>query len=459
MATVITEECINCAACEPECPNTAIYQGGVEYEFEGAKLEAISADLFYIVPEKCTECVGFFDEEACAAVCPVDCCIPDPERPEDEAALLERAKVLHPDEEFPEDFPSRFKTPVAEPVQAAGGPDGAQGGSNGAAAGQTVSLASSASEPRGGRVERAIKAPTVLASGDPGADFEAELGLEFTEVMEIVSQPDRGAMSSVVGALVLLASPVLGALDHRTKKGVELAVSDGRFFSAQRATALNILSNFVLYPVAAYVLGLVTGLTPFTEADKTWIVAGLGVAMLETVWRLGSDLFKGVPVSLMTYGPSFYGAPLGLVLRPLVARLVPPEQRSGRVPVEGFYAGEFEEKRERERRYGEVYTVTEFDRGYHIRFELPRAVPPSGAKEDLGVGDEMPDYDLGVEVGGSAVTIKGSVVDSRLRAMCGVSSAFPADFKTDVQLGAALGGFRHRYADKLLEIAVIKQGG
>ena len=145
MATVITEECINCAACEPECPNTAIYQGGVEYEFEGANLEAISADLFYIVPEKCTECVGFFEQEACAAVCPVDCCIPDPERPEDEAALLERAKVLHPDEEFPEDFPSRFKAPTAEPAQAAGGPDGAQGGSNGAAAGQTGSLASSAS--------------------------------------------------------------------------------------------------------------------------------------------------------------------------------------------------------------------------------------------------------------------------------------------------------------------------
>lgn len=109
MATVITSECINCGACEPECPNTAIYQGGVEWELNGVKYPPLSMDYFYIVPEKCTECVGFHDKEACAVVCPVDCCVPDPERPESEAALLERARVLHPDKTFDESFPSRFK--------------------------------------------------------------------------------------------------------------------------------------------------------------------------------------------------------------------------------------------------------------------------------------------------------------------------------------------------------------
>src|SRR6185369_959134 len=109
MATVITSECINCGACEPECPNTAIYQGGVEWELDGQKHAAISNDIFYIVPEKCTECVGFFDHEACAAVCPVDCCVPDPKIPESEAVLLERAKKLHPETTFTADFPSRFK--------------------------------------------------------------------------------------------------------------------------------------------------------------------------------------------------------------------------------------------------------------------------------------------------------------------------------------------------------------
>ena len=115
MATMITEDCINCGACEPECPNTAIYQGGVEWEFNGAQQPAIDDDIFYIVPDKCTECVGFFDQEACAAVCPVDCCLPNPDIVETEAALLARAKELHPEQTFGDDFPSRFKGESGEP--------------------------------------------------------------------------------------------------------------------------------------------------------------------------------------------------------------------------------------------------------------------------------------------------------------------------------------------------------
>ena len=102
MATVITSECINCGACEPECPNTAIYQGGVEWTApDGAKHAALTNEIFYIVPEKCTECVGFFDHEACAAVCPVDCCIPDPNNTETEAQLYGRLATVHPDKSFP----------------------------------------------------------------------------------------------------------------------------------------------------------------------------------------------------------------------------------------------------------------------------------------------------------------------------------------------------------------------
>ncbi|MEE2961011.1 MAG: YfhL family 4Fe-4S dicluster ferredoxin [Myxococcota bacterium] len=94
MATMITEECINCGACEPECPNEAIREGD---------------EVYVIDPMKCTECVGHFEEEQCAAVCPVDCCVTDPNNEEAEAPLLGRAKALHPDREFAEDFPSRFK--------------------------------------------------------------------------------------------------------------------------------------------------------------------------------------------------------------------------------------------------------------------------------------------------------------------------------------------------------------
>ncbi len=79
MAYIITEECINCAACEPECPNAAISAGDEIYEID---------------PDKCTECVGHFDESQCAAVCPVDCCVPDPDHKETKEELMEKFKRL-----------------------------------------------------------------------------------------------------------------------------------------------------------------------------------------------------------------------------------------------------------------------------------------------------------------------------------------------------------------------------
>lgn len=95
MATMITEDCINCGACEPECPNQAITEG---------------KDIFVIDPSRCTECVGHENEEQCAAVCPVDCCVPDPNNFESEDELFQRAKELHPDKTFDEnDYPSRFR--------------------------------------------------------------------------------------------------------------------------------------------------------------------------------------------------------------------------------------------------------------------------------------------------------------------------------------------------------------
>ena len=110
VSTVITEECINCGACERECPNHAIYVGGQAWELGGKDYPALAEDIYYIAPEKCTECVGFFEREQCAVKCPVDCCVPDPNIPEREPELIERARRLHPDISFDGDFPSRFRT-------------------------------------------------------------------------------------------------------------------------------------------------------------------------------------------------------------------------------------------------------------------------------------------------------------------------------------------------------------
>ena len=104
MAIYITTECINCGACEPECPNTAIYEGGANWALAGTTYGPddappsgatgfFSTDFFYIVPDKCTECATFHDEPQCASVCPVDCCLPDPNHVETREQL--EAKVAH----------------------------------------------------------------------------------------------------------------------------------------------------------------------------------------------------------------------------------------------------------------------------------------------------------------------------------------------------------------------------
>ena len=113
MAIIITDECINCGACEPECPNTAIYEGGAEWTWSGGtalveielddgsvmngktKIKPVSDEFYYIVSDKCTECVGFHEEPQCAAVCPVDCCVPDPDHEEEKDTLLAKKAWLH----------------------------------------------------------------------------------------------------------------------------------------------------------------------------------------------------------------------------------------------------------------------------------------------------------------------------------------------------------------------------
>ena len=99
---MITEECINCGACEPECPNNAITQ---------------AEEIYVIDPVLCTECVGFHDFEACAAVCPVDCCVTDPNNLESEELLIARARTIHQDVDFPENFESRFRKGAGTPAE------------------------------------------------------------------------------------------------------------------------------------------------------------------------------------------------------------------------------------------------------------------------------------------------------------------------------------------------------
>lgn len=114
MSIKITDECIVCNACESECPNNAIYEPGVEWAMadgttlkgtyvmmDGSTIDAdqrnlpLSNDFYYIVTDKCTECQGFHEEPQCAAVCPVDSCVPDEAHQESEVELLAKKEKLH----------------------------------------------------------------------------------------------------------------------------------------------------------------------------------------------------------------------------------------------------------------------------------------------------------------------------------------------------------------------------
>eukprot|EP01037_Dinobryon_pediforme_P005190 gene5190-5242_t len=79
MALMITDECINCDVCEPECPNQAIYLGQEIYEID---------------PNKCTECVGHFDEPQCVQVCPVACIPVNPQHVENRETLWQKFQRL-----------------------------------------------------------------------------------------------------------------------------------------------------------------------------------------------------------------------------------------------------------------------------------------------------------------------------------------------------------------------------
>jgi ferredoxin len=87
MATMITDDCINCDACLSSCPQNAITDG-----------TELGLSIYHINPLRCNECVGFHSEEACQSCCPVECCIPNPDIVESEEVLVARGLELHPDD-------------------------------------------------------------------------------------------------------------------------------------------------------------------------------------------------------------------------------------------------------------------------------------------------------------------------------------------------------------------------
>jgi hypothetical protein len=465
MATIITSECINCGACEPECPNNAISQG----------------DPIYVIdPLLCTECVGFHDYEACAAVCPVDCCVTDPNNIESEEVLIARARALHNDTDFGENFPSRFRkdqnaaaapaAAVSQPSVAATEPAAAPKASPAVTPPASAGPASTpkAAPPKAAPPPKAPAkvVPAVAAARPPATKevkpkktFRNELPVKFEEMSE-QHRTGGGLANGWVRAVIALLQPALGALPHATKKKLEAAVQSPIVFSAAGSTGLNILHNMVLYPVVAMVLamGLRGPQVIFSQDINIFVLSGIAIAVLEGVWRLRDGIFGAKPAEEMIFRAAFYGPLLGVVVVPLLAKQT-GVLREVPVPVDGFYSKGFDEKLERERRYGNVYTLEDRGGALLLRMEFPRWIPDIGVTSRAGIPDEMPDYDYDLTLKDGHFIVKGKCIDEKVRKLSSSVGAFPPEFTTIIPLPENIAGFVHQFDNKLLEVFLVKEDG
>jgi hypothetical protein len=127
------------------------------------------------------------------------------------------------------------------------------------------------------------------------------------------------------------------------------------------------------------------------------------------------------------------------------------------IPVDGFYSKGFVEKLERERRYGNVYTVEDRGGAFLLRMEFPRWMPDLGIPARSKLPDELPDYDYDLTLKDDQFIIKGRCTDENVRKISSSVGAFPPEFTTVVTLTDKVAGFVHRFENKLLEVFLLKE--
>jgi hypothetical protein len=308
-----------------------------------------------------------------------------------------------------------------------------------------------------GRVEK----PLAPAAPRPARSFAGQLPLEFDQLVSQLGAPRRRPRSFVsrVGLLMLaVAQGFLGAAPAGSKRKLEAAVGDGRYFDASLATAANVFLNFVVYPIVIGALAVSSGRAGlFTQAMAKWVFLGLTLASLEAAFRLRESFFRGQPLATTPLRGAIYG-PFVAPIAAIVSRLAGLRGTTSGVGFDGFYAGRehFDEKVERDRRYGSIFHLEERQDAYVLRLEFPRRVPPSSLADELGLPMDMPDYDYDLALADGGLVVHGKVTDPRVRRITGVAPAFPSEFTTRVPLSAPVAGFSHRYQDKMLEVILPK---
>jgi hypothetical protein len=201
---------------------------------------------------------------------------------------------------------------------------------------------------------------------------------------------------------------------------------------------------------AVYGIGII-----FSQDINKFVLLGVLVATIEGVIRLKDGIFSGKPTEEMRFLPSIYGAPLGMIVESRLAKLT-GMVRDIPVPVEGFYSNGFVDKMERERRYGNVYTVEDRGKSYLVRMEFPRAMPDIGIVDRAQLPDEIPDYDYDLALHDEQLVVKGKCTDEKVRRISSSVGAFPPEFITVIPFKQRIVGLAHHFENKLLEVLVVK---
>jgi hypothetical protein len=193
----------------------------------------------------------------------------------------------------------------------------------------------------------------------------------------------------------------------------------------------------------------------FSQETNNYILVGLFLAVVEGVYRLKDGILHVKPAEEMIFPAAVYGVPLGLALQPILAKHT-GVIREIPIPVDGFYSKGFVEKLERERRYGNVYTVEDRGGALFLQLEFPRRLPDIGLPNRQQLPDEMPEYDYDLALKDSQFIIKGRCTDERVRKISSSIGAFPPEFTTIIPLKERVVGFAHRFENKLLEVLLLK---
>jgi hypothetical protein len=300
-----------------------------------------------------------------------------------------------------------------------------------------------------GRVEK----PLAPAAPRAARTFTGQLPLDFDQLVAKLGAPRRRP-HSFLGRMALVA----GAAPAGSKRKLEAAIGDRRYFDATLATAANVFLNFVLYPVLVGALAVAGGRAGvFTQAMAKWVFLGLTIASVEAAYRLRESFFRARPVADTPLRGAIYG-PFVAPIVAIISRIAGFGGATSGVGFDGFYAGRehFDEKLERERRYGSIFHLEERQDAYVLRLEFPRRVPPSSLADELGLPMDMPDYDYDLALADGGLVVHGKVTDPKVRRITGVAPAFPSEFTTRVPLASPVAGFSHRYQDKMLEVILPK---